>query len=56
MDEQRIHELAVAYAQVKLQHYQEEYGKECDEKELLEYARAYKFALFNFEKNYDSLD
>lgn len=56
MDEQRIHELAVAYAQVKLQHYQAEYGKTCDEKELLEYARAYKFALVHFEQNYNKLD
>ena len=56
MDEQRIHELAVAYAQVKLQHYQAEYGKTCDEKELLEYARAYKYALLNFEQNFDSLE
>lgn len=56
MDEQHIHDLAVAYAQVKLQHYQAEYGKTCDEKELLEYARAYKFALLNFEQNFDSLE
>lgn len=56
MDEQRIHELAVAYAQVKLRHYQAEYGKTCDEKELREYAKAYKFALTNFEQNFNSLE
>lgn len=27
MDEKQLHDLAVAYAQVKLHHYQEEYGK-----------------------------
>lgn len=56
MDEQRIHELAIAYAQVKLQHYQDEYGKTCDEDELHEYAKAYKFALVHFEEQYNSLD
>lgn len=50
MDEKQLHDLAVAYAQVKLHHYQEEYGKTCDETELKEYARAYKFAMVNFEE------
>lgn len=56
MTEQQLHELAVAYAQVKLQHYQAEYGKSCEEDELYQYAKAYKFALVNFEKNYNSVD
>ena len=56
MTEQQVHELAVAYAQVKLQHYQDKYGKTCDEDELHEYAKAYKFALVHFEEQYDSLD
>ncbi len=56
MNEQQLHELALAYAQVKLQQYQAEYGKSCDEKELYEYAKAYKFALVNFESLYDEID
>lgn len=30
--------------------------KTCDETELKEYARAYKFAMVNFEENYNELD
>lgn len=63
MDEQRIHELAIAYAQVKLLNYQEELKKlpdynpfMADSEEVREYAKAYKFALLNFEHEYDSLD
>ncbi|WP_195481171.1 hypothetical protein [[Clostridium] symbiosum] len=56
LKDEHIHDLAVAYAQVKLQHYQEEYGKTCDEDELHEYAKAYKFALVHFEEQYNSLD
>lgn len=56
MDEKSIHDLAVAYAQVKLQHYQDEYGKSCDEEELYQFAKAYKFALTNFEQNFNEVD
>lgn len=55
MNEQQLHDLAVAYAQVKLTHYQQEYGKSCDEEELYYFAKAYKFALDNLEKQYEQL-
>lgn len=56
MDEKSLHDLAVAYAQVKLLNFQKEYGKSGDTEELREFARAYNFCLFNFEKEYESLD
>lgn len=56
MEEKHIHDLAVAYAQVKLQHYQAEYGKSGDEEELYQFAKAYKFALTNIEHNFDKID
>lgn len=56
MDKKQIHELAVAYAQIKLQHYQQEFGKSCEEEELYHFAKAYKFALNNFENNFNELD
>lgn len=63
MDENHIHDLAVAYAQAKLLNYQEELKKQpdynpfmCDSKEIYEYAKAYRFALLNFEQEYDEID
>lgn len=55
MDEKHIHDLAVAYAQVKLQHYQNEFGKSCYEEELYIYAKAYHFALENFETKFNDI-
>lgn len=63
MTEQQLHEVAVAYAQVKLQAYQEQqkdvigydpfYG---DSDEMKAFARAYKFALENFENELENID
>jgi hypothetical protein len=57
MTEQRLHELAVAYAQMKLRAYQEnqkdtiDYNPlSCDSNELHLFAKAYRFALDNFLK------
>lgn len=56
MDEKSIHDLAVAYAQVKLQHYQKEYGKIGDSEELHQYIKAYRFALDNIQNEWDEMD
>lgn len=56
MDEKFIHDLAVAYAQVKLQHYQPEYGKSCDSEEIYQYIKAYRFALDNIESAWDEIN
>lgn len=62
MDEKYIHDLAVAYAQVKLQNYQETLKNqsdyhpfECDSEEVYLYAKAYRFALDNFENEFDKI-
>lgn len=55
MNEKSIHDLAVAYAQVKLQHYQEEYGKSGDNEEIYQYVKAYRFALDNIENAWDDI-
>jgi hypothetical protein len=55
LDASKIHELSIAYAQVKLINYQKEYGKSCDEQELYEFAKAYQFALDNFENAFDQI-
>lgn len=62
MTEQQLHDLAVAYAQVKLLNYQEELKKHpdynpfmCDSDEIYEYAKAYHFALDNFENKFDEI-
>ena len=56
MNEQQLHEVAVAYAQVKLRAYQEEHKDvidynplSCDSKEM------YHFALDNFEHELDEV-
>lgn len=63
MNEKSIHDLAVAYAQIKLLNYQEELKNRpdynpfmCDSEEIYEYAKAYRFAQLNFEQEYDKLD
>lgn len=56
MEEKQIHDLAIAYAQVKLTHYQQEYEKSCEEEELYQFAKAYKFALENLEHQYNQID
>lgn len=62
MTEQQLHELAVAYAQVKLQAYQDEHKDvigynrlSCDSDEIHHYAKAYRFALDNFEHEFDEI-
>lgn len=55
MDEGSIHDLAVAYAQVKLQHCQEEYGKSGDSEELYQYVKYYRFALDNIQNAWDEI-
>lgn len=62
MTEQQLHELAVAYAQVKLQAYQDEHKDvidynplSCDSDEIHHYAKAYRFALDNFEHEFDKI-
>lgn len=62
MTEQQLHELAVAYAQVKLQAYQDEHKDvidynplSCDSDEIHHYAKAYRFALNNFENEFDEI-
>jgi hypothetical protein len=56
MDEKILHDLAVAYAQVKLTQFQDEYGKSGDSDELYEFAKAYRFAIDNFESEYDKIN
>lgn len=62
MDEQQLHEVALAYAQVKLQAYQEQQKDVIgydpfsgDSDELRAFARAYAFALNNFESELESI-
>lgn len=62
MDEKQLHDLAVAYAQVKLQAYQEEHKDvidysplSCDSDEMHYFAKAYRFALDNFEHEFDEI-
>ena len=62
MNEQQLHEIAVAYAQVKLRAYQEEHKDvidynplSCDPKEMYHFAKAYRFALDNFEHELDEV-
>lgn len=62
MDEQRIHELAVAYAQIKLLNYQEELKKKPDyspfksnSEEIYQFVKAYQFALDNIEVEHDDV-
>ena len=62
MTEQRLHELAVAYAQMKLRAYQEnqkdtiDYNSlSCDSDELYHFAKAYRFALDNFENEFNEI-
>lgn len=62
MNEQQLHEIAVAYAQVKLQAYQEQ-NKDvinynptsCDPEELRYFAKAYAYALDNFESELEDI-
>jgi len=55
MTEQQLHDLAVAYAQVKLMQFQSEHGKSGDSEEIYEYAKAYRFALDNFENEFEKI-
>ena len=62
MTEQQLHEIAVAYAQVKLQAYQEQQKDVIgynpfsgDSKEMYHFAKAYRFALDNFEHELDEV-
>lgn len=62
MNQQQLHEIATAYAQVKLQAYQEEHKDvidysplSCDSDELHYFAKAYRFAVDNFENELDSI-
>lgn len=62
INEQQLHEIAVAYAQVKLRAYQEEHKDaidynplSCDSKEMYHFAKAYRFALDNFEHELDEV-
>ena len=55
MDEKTLHDLAIAYAQVKLTQFQSEYGKSSDSEELYEFAKAYRFALDNLENEFDKI-
>lgn len=62
MTEQRLHELAVAYAQMKLRAYQENQKDTidynpllCDSDELYHFAKAYRFALDNFENEFNEI-
>lgn len=64
MNEQHIHDLAVAFATVKLKEYQIEQRKKCnceffsesDDDEIKYYAKMYKSIIDRFEMEYDSLD
>lgn len=56
MDEVKLHEIAVAYAQVKLQQFQSEYKESCDSEEIYQFAKAYRFALNNFENELEKID
>ena len=62
MTEQQLHEIAIAYAQVKLRAYQEEHKDDinydplsCDSNEMYHFAKAYRFAVDNFENELDSI-
>lgn len=63
MTEQQLHEVAVAYAQVKLKEYQLEqrtkhktpYYSESDDNEVKYYAKMYKTIIEQFETEYDNI-
>lgn len=62
MTSQQLHEIAIAYSQVKLQVYQEQHKDavdynpvSCDSDELHYFAKAYRFAVDNFENELDSI-
>lgn len=62
MTEQQLHELAVAYAQVKLKEYQLEqhtkrkqpFYSESDDNEIRYYAKMYKLMIDRFQIEYES--
>ncbi len=57
MNEKTLHELALAFATVKLQEYQKEHSTtSSDSKEVHYFLKIYKFALDNLENEYQSLD
>ena len=56
MDEKSIHDLAVAYAQVKLQHYQDEYRESGDSEDIYQYIKAYRFTLDNIQNAWDEIN
>lgn len=57
MNEKTLHELALAFATVKLQEYQKEHSTtSSDSKEVDYFLKMYKFALDNLENEYQSLD
>lgn len=62
MNEQQLHDVALAYAKIKFEAYHNELCKSenynplsGDEDELYEFAKLYNFALENFERLYDSI-
>lgn len=63
MTEQQLHEIAVAYAQVKLKEYQLEqhtkhkipYNSESNDDEVKYYAKMYKTIIDQFETEYNSM-
>ncbi len=64
MDEQHIHDLAVAFATVKLKEYQIEQREKCKRKSFTEsgddeiryFAKMYKSIIEGFEAEYDDID
>lgn len=63
MNEQQLHEIAVAYAQIKLKEYQLEqhakhktsYNSESNDDEVKYYAKMYKTIIEQFETEYDNI-
>lgn len=62
MNENHIHDLAVAYAQAKLMSHYEKLKNQpdfepfsCDSDEMKSFAKAYRFALDNFENEFDEI-
>lgn len=58
MTNKELHELAIAFAQVKLLNHQKnnEYPLSSDSEELHYFAKMYRFAQLNLEREYDELD
>lgn len=58
MDDQKLHEIALTFAEIKLQHYLQKKGTpiESSDDEMHYFAKMYNLAITRFEIELDSID